>query len=71
MRSVAGGWRDEECSREMDERVNSYLWLIQASGAILLSSRRLCRRDTRFRLVVWLKTASEISSITLFSRYSS
>ena len=48
-----------------------YLWLIQASGAILVSSRRLCLRDTRVRLVVRLKTPSEISSIMLFSRYSS
>lgn len=49
----------------------SDLWLIQAIGAILVSSSLLCLRETRFRLCVWLKTVSEISSIRLFSKYSS
>lgn len=47
------------------------LWLNQAIGAILVSSSLLCLRETMFRFWVWLKTVSEISSIRLFSKYSS
>lgn len=49
----------------------SDLWLIQANGAILLSSSLLCLRETTFRIWLWLKTVSEISSIRLFSKCSS
>lgn len=49
----------------------SDLWLIQAIGAILVSSSLLCPRETTFRLWLWLKTVSEISSMRLFSKYNS
>jgi len=50
---------------------DTHLWLIQAKGAILVSSNLLCRSTMTLMFAVWLNAVSEMSSIRLFSRYNS